>query len=1105
MVNQELKTDTFDADELYKINNGVGAYIELTDTIRPRFDSLIQNGYLNEFVYRVENFEKSYLSINEIANFISRDDPSTKEHTLAPLGSYDSVRHIKLDDAKALIKNKENSLKFNKLKNALDNESIQVYDFKGEKYLDRLDIGRIYHVGGENEGMSINRNFSIKGEDPFESVGDYQELELSIPGADFNMPDAYFPKSWENSTANNIVGNKYFFKPDKEEWREKLIEKIGKDHEYSPIHLINRVTNFVADEGERLGYFKTSEDKETFADELKWLQINRRFAFNSPVQFNAGLYNEYGVEGGNGINFNRDPETGVVTRIENADYKKPQCHACFIKGPRDDLESILKHAIDEGAIFSSGSGIGQDIGVLRSEGESLSCGGKASGPLSFFKIYDDCAGTIKSGGKSRRAARMTTMNHDHPDILKFVRGKVREDKKALDLMKAGYEPGMDGEAVNTVTYQNTNISVRAGDEFFDLVENDGKVKLKRVTDGGIVEEVSAKRMLEEIAYGSWRIGDPAIQYNTKIQEMHPCKNSGEQKSTNPCSEYLFLNDTSCNLLSHNLLEYSDNLGNFNIEEFKNAVKLTTIASDIINDAASYPVEDIARISPEFRTIGVGYANLGALLMRKGLAYDSDEGRALTSAITSLMTGTAYETSSDLAEKLEPFTHFEFNKKPFMEVMNKHKKNLDDVMWEHVPEDLKNASYESWENVVEKGDAHGFRNAQATVLAPTGTISFLMHADTTGIEPGISLKIMKSLAGGGSVELVNEEVPNALTNLGYNKSQINDISEYIKNNNKVVGSPHISPEHYEVFDTAFGDGKGNGTIPFEGHVKMLSAAQPFISGAISKTCNLPESATVKDIYDSYTLGKDLGLKALAVFRNNSKPTAALNLSERGFVELKRGEKEDLPLQRNAFENEINIGGKNFHIVVSEYPNGKPGQVTFLSYKAGSDLGALLTTSGVQASRALKRGVTLDDVAEGWIGHEFAPSGLVTGHPFIKMAQSPLDFAGKFLKLEYLGDLSVSTIPPEEVDITQLRGYQNGAFRTFNREKVDDWDFEQVIKDPEYGGFTDSLDLDNLIVQSNGKLSNNRGVTCAGCGNMMRQTSPNCFSCEKCGDKVGGCGL
>jgi len=521
------------------------------------------------------------------------------------------------------------------------------------------------------------------------------------------------------------------------------------------------------------------------------------------------------------------------------------------------------------------------------------------------------------------------------------------------------------------------------------------------------------------------------------------------------------------------------------------------------------------ISPEFRTIGVGYANLGSLLMRKGLAYDSEEGRAFAGAVTALMTGTTYEASADIAEKLGPFIHFEFNKQPMLDVMGKHQKNLDDILWESVPEELKTASYQSWKNAIKKGKENGFRNAQATVLAPTGTISYLMGCDTTGVEPSISLIIYKNLAGGGTLKLVNKEFTNALKNLRYSEEQIKDISDYVKEEiakdlprATVIGAPHLRPEHYKVFDTAIGNPHGQGVIPFEGHIKMLGATQPFISGAISKTNNLPENATVKNIYDGYLLAHELGLKAVAVFRNNSKPTAALSFGDKSVKKLERGEKEDLPQKREAFENEVKIGGTSLHVMISEYEDGRAGQITFLSHKAGSTLGALLSTSGIQASKSLKRGVHLEDIVEGWIGQEFEPKGLVYGHPYIKQALSPLDFAGKLLRLEYLGDLSVANIGEKEIKVEDLRGAKNGAFKTYERMHVDSWDFEQVIKDSEYGEFVKTDKSKKILaVSNNGSLSNTntRGVLCKTCGNIMGQTAPNCYECKNCGDKVGGCGM
>jgi ribonucleoside-diphosphate reductase alpha chain len=1025
------------------------------------------------------------------------------------LRSHDATRHILIDDAIKLISDQnDRSLSPKLLSDAISSQAIHVYEFKDKKYLDRIDLGRLYHkLTEKKEGLSFKREFSKAGEDPLQSVS-YERRHLKITGEKgeivFEMDDALFPPNWSDNDAQ-IVAQKYFFKPDKIEWKKKLQQAIGNDHENSPAHLISRVTNFFADEGERLGYFKTKKDKEAFRDDLAALQIGRYLAFNSPVQFNAGLYNEYGVKGSPGLNHWRDPVTGEVIKIQDGCNVKPQCHACFIKGPRDDLESILMHSVHEGGVFSSGSGIGQEIGMLRAVGEPLSSGGKASGPMSFLKIYDDGAGTIKSGGKSRRAARMTTMRYHHPDIQSFVKSKVTEDHKMKVLMEAGYSGGMDGEAANTVTFQNTNISVRVTDQFMDAAREDREVELRRVTDDKVVKRISARKLLQEIAFGSWRVGDPAIQYESKIQEMHTCKNSGKQNSTNPCSEYLFLDDTSCNLASLNLLAFSDEKGNFDSEKFRKAIRRVAVAQDIANDAASYPIKEIAQISPEFRTIGTGYANLGALLMRKGLPYDSDQARAYAGAITAVLTGAVGETSAEIAKKLEPFTHYELNKKPMLEVVDKHKKSLENIAWQYVPEDLKKSAEQVWENTKKQGTKYGFRNAQWTVLAPTGTISYLMGCETTGVEPAISLVINKELAGGGMLKLASTEVGNALSNLGYTKQQVIEISEHIKENNSIVGAPHLVKEHIPIFHTAFGDKKGRASISLEGHVKMLGSTQPFISGAISKTNNMPESASVKDVFDSYSLAHDLGLKAFAVFRNNSKSISALNFGTGKKSALKRGDKEDLPTKRNAYEVEVQIGGTPIHVIFSEYPDGRPGQMTFLSYKAGSDLGALLTTTGITVSKALKRGVELENIVDGWLGQEIEPKGLVIGHPYIKTAKSPLDFAAKLALLEYYGKKEFAE-QPEKVKVEELRGAVNGAFRTYQLRNLNLWSFEDVINDPILGGFTKNEGV--FVPKGNGEsdkaFNNSGGVACGKCGKLMQQTAPNCFKCTNCGDSVGGCG-
>ncbi len=1042
---------------------------------------------------------------------------------------FDRERHITVDAARAMVSGVE-GLDPTRLETALTRGQMITYPFKQGPHVDRLDVGRVYHdAPREKRGLSIDRYFTDGKVHPLDTAGPYERRDLQLTDVAgkiiWELKDAEFPSSWYASKerwAENeaqIVAQKYFFRPNDTEWKSKLKDKINVDHENSFRHLITRVVNFFADEGDKLGYFATPEDKKTFTDELTYLTVNRMWAFNSPAWFNAGLYNEYGIAGTGNRNYWRDPTTGKVSKIEG-EYTHPQLHACFIKGPRDDLESILAHVADEGAIFSCGSGIGQDIGVLRGDGEPLSGGGKASGAMSFLRVFDYAAGTIKSGGKSRRAARMTTMRHTHPDILEFIDSKLKAEYAAHILMTAGHSGSMDGDVYTMVPHQNTNHSVRIGEDLFEALARGGKVELRRIKDGKVVKEVDAQHMLKKIAYAAWRTADPGVQFDGKIQEMHTCKESGRINSTNPCSEYVFLDDTSCNLGSLNLLAFSKADGTFDVDRFERAISIATIASDIANDAGSYPVRDIAMVSPEFRTVGVGFANLGGLLMRMGIPYDSEKARALAGGLTAIMTGNVYKTSARLADHLGTFTHYELNRDSMLDVIGRHRKNLDDVKWDMVPEGFRTAAYNSWETAEADGRKVGFRNAQATVIAPTGTISFIMGCDTSGPEPAISLAIGKDLAGGGRINLHVKELGNALKNLGYTAAQVTDIVEYVREpaftddlgkpipRSSVRGAPHMTPDHYAVFDTAIGNKAKEGSIAFEGHVRMVAAIQPFISGAISKTMNMPRTATVSDIYDGYLLAHDLGIKALSVFVDDSKGVSALNFGARDHTGLRRGQKEELPALAEAFKARVSVGGTPYHLIVSEYEDGRPAEIFFQSHRAGSTLGDLLKIAGVQASKALARGLELEDVVEAWMGHQMHElGGLVTGDPNIKTALSPLDWAAKFLLVQYKGDTDLAQ-EPEKVKIEDLRGFKNGAFRTYRRRSVDPWSFEQVIADPELGGFVKETDPRALVrAVTNGtpkQLKNERGKTCSSCGRMMTQTAPHCYSCSNCGDKVGGCG-
>jgi ribonucleoside-diphosphate reductase alpha chain len=1023
------------------------------------------------------------------------------------LDAFDKGRHISVTDAYKLITaQKDSRLDVKYLKQAKDANEIAVYKFGRKNYFDRLDMGRVYHKEKKGRGLTIERCFSTEGVDSFDSLGKWGRRDLRIDGKDgeviFNMKNAEFPESWTKQQAK-IVAQKYFLVPNRKTWKEKLKKKIGVDHEDSLKHLITRVSNFFAEEGWKLGYFATRKDRDIFRDELKFLQTHRMAAFNSPVYFNAGIYQEYGIEGAPSITYTRDPKTGEVNKVTQGCYVHPVTHACFIRGSKDNLVDILKQITDEGAVFGHGSGVGSNIGALREKGSILGGGGKPSGPLSFMEVFDAAAGAIKSGGKSRRAARMQTMDCDHPDIEDFAECKVREDKKALILMENGYSGGMDGEAYTTVSFQNTNLSVRLDDNFFRRLKRREKIDLISVNKGTVVGQISAEKLLKKISFGSWRIGDPGVQYKDRIELDNTCPLSGRINSSNPCGEYLYLDDSSCNLASANLLAFTDLKGKFDYESYSRANRIMVIAQDIANSAGSYPVENIARQSPELRTVGLGFTNLGATLMRKGIAYDSDKGRAFAAATSAIMTANAYETSAELAEHLGTFTHFELNRKPMLDVLKRHQKNLEAVMWEELNDESRDIANSSWSKVIEDGGKSGFRNAQATVQAPTGTISYLLGCDTTGVESAFELIIHKTLAGGGEVTLVNREIPNALKNLGYSEEDNKKIQEYIKNNNSVLGCPDMRPEHRNIFATAKGNAYGKGAIPFESHIKMVAAIQPFISGGISKTMNLPEQATVKQIYDGFILGHELGLKGLTAFRDNGKPITAMG-AQRTFKKFGRGEKEDLLSSRPAHEFELEIIHNKrrhpVHVLVSEYENGRPGQITFLAYKSGKSIGELLEISGVSASKALKRGLSLEDVVEPWIDQEIKPNGLVFGHKHVHHCKSILDAAARIILLEYKGRKDLAD-DPEAVDLTELQGFKNGAFRFYDRKKVDAWDFKAVMKDHEYGGFA-KPEEGTILPQEVVKRKDL--ARCPNCEEIsLRRISSNCFSCSSCGHNIGGC--
>ena len=755
------------------------------------------------------------------------------------------------------------------------------------------DTGPDEEAGGD--GLTFEQVFSLPGVSPFDEV-EWERRTAAITDdsgkAIFKQENIEVPKAW-SELATKIAVSKYFYGDIAQGTDPR---KNGR--ETSIRQLVHRVTRTITDWGIKDGYFADKESAEIFYNELTWLCLNQYGAFNSPVWFNVGLYQEYGIGAGKGQgNYFYDHALGEARRAATQ-YEYPQSSACFIQGVKDTMEDIMRLATSEAMLFKYGSGTGSDLSTLRSTREKLSGGGRPSGPLSFLKVYDQVANVVKSGGKTRRAAKMNTLKDWHPDIEEFIEAKTREERKAWALIEQGYDGSYNGDAYGSIMYQNENLTVRVSDEFMGAALDGKEWWTRRVTDGKPCEQKDARSLLLKIAEGTHVCGDPGMQFDTTIDKWHTCKGTGRQNSTNPCSEYLFLDDTACNLASLNLMRFKDADGTFNIERFKAAVRIFITAQEIVVDNASYPIKEIAENSHIFRTLGLGYANLGALIMSYGHGYDSEEGRALAGAITAIMTGHSYEQSAEMARIMGPFPGYRETKcsgienpphptnEPFMlEVMELHRTHVEQIP--DVPRfaALKEEARKVWETALAKGRENGYRNAQVTVLAPTGTIGFLMDCDTTGIEPDIALVKYKLLAGGGMLKIVNQTVKPALENLGYSHDEIRNILAHIDRYDTIEdvtdpdsGEPVASglkPAHLPVFDCAFKAHLGTRSLHYRGHIRMMAAAQPFLSGAISKTVNMPESATVEDIMNTYVEGWKLGLKAIAIYRDNSKRSAPLS--------------------------------------------------------------------------------------------------------------------------------------------------------------------------------------------------------------------------------------
>jgi ribonucleoside-diphosphate reductase alpha chain len=825
------------------------------------------------------------------------------------------------------------------------------------------------------KGLSIPRRNTRPGVHPFDEIT-WEKRTAAITNDKgeviFEQKDVEIPASW-SQLATNVVVSKYF---------RGAIDTP--DRETSVKQLIERVSGTITRWGRKDGYFASDEDADAFYHELTHLLVQQKVCFNSPVWFNVGI----------------EP--------------RPQCSACFINSVDDTLDSILELAKTEGMLFKWGSGTGTNLSPIRSSRERLSTGGWASGPVSFMRGYDAFAGVIKSGGKTRRAAKMQILNIDHPDIRDFITCKMNEEKKAWALIDAGYDGSINGEAYGSVMFQNANLSVRVTDEFMHAALHDRPWETHAIRGGRVVDTHSARELLRLIAEGTWVCGDPGMQFDTTVNHWHPCIATDRIHSSNPCSEYMFLDNTACNLASLNLLRFRRPDGEFDVDAFKHAVALTITAQEILVDNASYPTKRIGENSHEYRPLGLGYANLGALLMARGLPYDGDEGREYAAAVTSIMCGEAYRQSAVIARDHGwPFPGYDKNREPFLRVMNQHRDAAYRLPAGRLPADLLGEARRVWDDAVAVGEAHGFRNAQATVIAPTGTIAFMMDCDTTGIEPDIALVKYKKLVGGGLLKIVNRTVPEALQKLGYTQDQIGDIVAYVDEHETIEGAPDLKPEHLPVFDCAFKAANGTRSIHYMGHVRMMGAVQPFISGAISKTVNLPREATVEEIMEAYVQGWKHGLKAIAIYRDGCKRSQPLNAGKDKAPEAAAGSahpvRRRLPDERRAITHKFDIAGHEGYLTVGMYEDGRPGEIFVTMAKEGSMTSGLMDALATMVSIALQYGVPLKVLCDKLSHTRFEPSG-VTGNKEIPIAKSITDYIFRWLGLKFLADGSGAAEAP-----------------------------------------------------------------------------------------------
>jgi ribonucleoside-diphosphate reductase alpha chain len=851
--------------------------------------------------------------------------------------------------------------------------------------------------GRSREGLTpveIHPTFCpVEAESPFDTT-EWELRTAAIKGEDgkvlFEQPACEIPAAW-SQLATNVVVSKYFYG-----------EIHTPEREHSVKQLVHRVARTIADWGIADGYFKTRQDGENFYRDLAWLCVHQHGAFNSPVWFNVGLFHQYGVKGAP-CNWRWDEVKRDVVMPDNP-YEYPQGSACFIQSVKDNMEDIMDLARSEAMLFKFGSGTGTDLSTLRSQREKLAGGGKPSGPLSFMRVYDQVAAVVKSGGKTRRAAKMQSLKVMHPDIMEFIECKAKEENKARVLIeKGGYDSNFNGEAYSSILFQNANLSVRLTDDFMEAVERDDTWTTRWVTDPSKAgPSFKARDVMKRMSECAWQCGDPGVQYDTTINRWHTCPNSGRINASNPCSEYMFLDDTACNLASINLMKFRKPDGVFDVERFAAACRVFFIAQEILVDHASYPTPRIARNSHLYRPLGLGYSNLGSLLMADGLAYDSDAGRGLCGALTAILHGAANRTSAELAAAVGPFEGFAANREPMLAVMQMHRDAVEKID-PACPKYLQEAARRVWDEVLAGGRRHGYRNAQATVLAPTGTISFLMDCDTTGIEPDIALVKYKQLAGGGMLKIVNQTVPLALRTLGYDEPSVEGILSYIDKNDTIEGAPGLKEQHLAVFDCAFKPRLGVRSIRWEAHVNMMAAAQPFISGAISKTVNMPRETTPADIGGAYIEGWRLGLKALAIYRDGSKESQPLNTSTEADKTAAKAtpapRRERLPDTRRSVTHKFNVGGHEGYITVGLYDDGRPGELFITMAKEGSTIGGLMDAFGTSVSMSLQYGVPLEVYVKKFSHTRFEPWGY-TKNPDIPVAKSLVDYLFRWMGTEFI---------------------------------------------------------------------------------------------------------